>query len=98
MHKDLALQQFFRVKVGLLCPLLPELRIVDVDVVPVRRQAEAGLGERRALDAGLDLHHLSAPLKDVLDVLLAEVGSGAVILHQSSIRALLKQVLDFFLA
>lgn len=81
LSTHLALQKLLCIQISLLRPLLPELRVVDVYVVPVRRQTEAGLGEGRPLDPGLDLDDLRTSLEDVFYILLAEVVTRAVILH-----------------
>jgi hypothetical protein len=76
----------------LLGPLLPEVRIVDRDVGGGVGGGEGGLGEGGSLlllvgDGG------GATREDVLDVLLAELVPGIVVVHERAVSALLQQVL-----
>ena len=63
--------QIIEVELGLLSPLLPEVRVVHVDV---RRLVgyEAGLGEGGALPLTLQLDHVGPLLQDLVYVLLTE--------------------------
>ena len=87
----------FQVNVSFLCPLLPELWIVNVDVITIRWQAETGLCERRPFDSGLNLNDLSSTLKNVINVFLTEVLAVCVVFHQCTVCTFLQQVLDLLL-
>ena len=45
LHSTHPVFDLLRIYVGLLGPLLPKVRVVDVDVVPVGCHAEASLGK-----------------------------------------------------
>lgn len=53
------------------------------------------LCERGPLPLRLDGDGLSAPLKYLIDVFLAELGALVFFVHQSSVRALFQQILHF---
>ena len=85
------------VDLGPLGPLLPELRVVNVDIRPVGGHVEAGLGECRALHPRLNVPHMGALLQNVLDVFFTELLAGVVVLHQCAVCTLLQQILHLLL-
>lgn len=85
------------VYVGFLGPLLPELRVIEGDVIAVLRGYEAGLGEGGALALTLNGDGGGSSLKDLVDVLLAKTTALVVLIHDGSVRALPQEVLDLLL-
>lgn len=82
------------VYVSFLGPLLPELRIIQGNVVAVLRGHEAGFGERRAFTLALDGDGGGSSLEDLVDVLFTEAAAFIVLIHDGSVGSLSQQVLN----
>lgn len=82
------------VYVSFLGPLLPELRIIQGNVVTVLRGHEAGFGERRAFAFALDGDGGGSSLKDLVNVLFTEAAAFIVFVHDGSVGSLSQQVLN----
>lgn len=85
------------VYVSPLGPLLPELWIIQGDVISVLRGYKAGLGEGGALALALDGDGSGSALKDLVDILLAEAAAFVVLIHDSRVGSLPQQVLNLLL-
>ena len=69
-------------------PFLPEVGIVERDVISGAGGGESGFGEGGAFDAGLHGDHLSPALQYLVDVFLAKLVGRLLVIHDSTVSAL----------